>query len=139
MLSSTRIVRMACCAAVMIVAVLGCGRDRNVDANRSRIPEAEPDTVPLAGGACSYAPLAFTAIVDSVLANRDVILHAVDSVPAAARICHLLRDQGDGRWRATGSLAGRLVPGDTARVEGEVIESGTCTPCAIVTRSVHEM
>jgi hypothetical protein len=129
--------RIALYAAIAFLAVLSCGQDRTADHPRNANPEPDPGEEPVVGGPCTYRPLSFSVIVDSVLTSGDVILHAVDSIPQAAAHCPL-RDEGNGRWRASQSVVQRVVSGDTAVVEGEVIETGTCTPCSIVVRPVRE-
>lgn len=134
---SARIARTVTCVILTSLAAISCGQDRPSDARPDPDPEPERNEEPVAGGACSYRPLSFSVIVDSVLTSGDAILHAVDSIPRAAGFCPL-REEGNGRWRASQSIVRRIVPGDTAVVEGEVIETGTCTPCSIVLRPVRE-
>jgi len=125
------------CAAFAFLTVISCGQDRTADPRPGSDPEPEPNEEPIVGGACRYEPVTFTVIIDSVRMNGDVILHPVDSVPWIARSCPL-REESNGRWRATGSIVQRPVPGDTAVVEGEVIAIGTCVPCSIVVRPMRE-
>lgn len=88
---------------------------------------------PLVGGACSYQPLTFRATVDSVFGDGALLVRA-DSVPATAGACHLIRDEGLGRWRVPGPRSGESSEvGDTVEVAGEVIVMGTCTPCSVNT------
>lgn len=121
-------------AAILLLAGTSCGQDRRADPGPGADPE--PGEEPVVGGPCSYEPLSFTVVVDSVLPNGDFLLDPVDSVPAAAGYCPL-REAGNGLWRASASVVQRLVSGDTAVVEGEVIVTGTCTPCSIVVRPMR--
>lgn len=130
-------------AAALIAGTAGC-REQRVEperrgASERGADERRADSTPVVGGSCSYERVEFTAIVDSLRPpNRDLIIHAIDSVPFRAGSCHLLRDEGNGRWRILASAAGNLAPGDTALVGGEVIRTGTCTPCSLGVQAVRE-
>jgi len=129
--------RLLAGVAVLVVVSGGCRRERSAVRGQTD-PGRRADDGPVVGGPCTYAPVAFAGIVDSALGNRDVILHPVDSVPSAAGFCHLLRDEGKGRWRVVGSLSTDVKRGDTVMVEASVIQTGTCTPCSIGTRPARE-
>lgn len=86
---------------------------------------------PVVGGACAYEPFAFRATVDSALPDGALLVSALDAVPTGGR-CHLLQDAGDGHWTVLqGAGTGTPARGDTIEISGEVIVTGTCTPCAL--------
>jgi len=89
------------------------------------------DQQPVVGGACTYEPFEFRAVVDSSLSDGTLLVRPQDVVPIGGR-CHLLRDAGDGRWRVL-AQDGRIQAssGDSITVSGQVITLGTCTPCAL--------
>lgn len=137
MILRTRSARTAAGAATAFLFAISCGQDRPDGSLPDADPQPERTEQPVVGGACSYKPLSFTVIIDSVLTSGEVILHAVDSIPWVAGFCPL-REEGNGRWRASQSIVRNVAQGDTAVVEGDVIESGTCAPCNVVIRPVGE-
>lgn len=86
---------------------------------------------PVVGGPCTYEPFEFRAAVDSALSDGTLLVSALDAVTTDGR-CHLLQDAGEGHWRVL-TRGGNASPtrGDTVDVSGEVITTGTCTPCAL--------
>ncbi len=95
--------------------------------------ETRDNTLPIVGGACTYEPLAFRAVVDSVASNRAVLVQVLDSLPANAPTC--LREGPPDRWWVP-APAEPIVSGDTIDVSGQVIVTGTCSPCSLTARRV---
>lgn len=90
------------------------------------------DSVPLVGGACTYAPVAFRGIVDSVAPDGRVLVQVLDSVPGNLSLC--LRSEDALWWVPSPRQEQGVSHGDTIEVSGEVIATGTCTPCSLSSR-----
>jgi hypothetical protein len=74
----------------------------------------------------------FRGTVDSVRSDGWVLVRVMDSIPANLGLC--LRNEG-ARWRVPAPRGDDPVGrGDTIEVSGEVILTGTCTPCSLSSR-----
>lgn len=88
--------------------------------------------MPIAGGACTYMPVAFGGTVDSVGFDGRVLVQVLDSIPANLGLC--LRNEGARWWVPSPPPDDPISRGDTIEVSGEVIVTGTCAPCSVRSR-----
>lgn len=118
--------------AGVAVLLAACGTS---DRPRPSGSDSTEDTTPMVGGACTYETVTFRAVVDSVLPGPRLLVQELDSVAANAALCRSVGEGSVARWLVPAPASGRAVGrGDTLEVTGQVIVTGTCSPCALQSR-----
>ncbi|MGD8601031.1 MAG: hypothetical protein PVF19_06770 [Gemmatimonadota bacterium] len=135
--SDRQLTRLLLVLFAFVTLLSGCDKDRSrpISGNDA----SDSDTVPLVGGSCTYEDVAFPAAVDSVLAGRGLlIVEALDSVATEPNLCGSVAEGVGIRWIVPPPASGPEVRvGDVLDVEGQVLVTGTCTPCSLRSRHVQ--
>ena len=120
-----------------VTVLSACEKDRSRPISGS--DASDSDTVPLVGGSCTYEDVAFRAAVDSVLAGRGLlIVEALDGLATEPNLCGSVTEGVGIRWIVPPPASGPGVRvGDVLDVEGQVLVTGTCTPCSLFSRRVE--
>jgi hypothetical protein len=122
---------------VFVTLLSACERDRSRPISGG--DASDSDTVPLVGGSCTYEDVAFRAAVDSMLTGRGLlIVEARDTVATEPNLCGSVTEGAGIRWIVPPPASGPEVRvGDVLDVEGQVLVTGTCTPCMLRSRHVQ--